>query len=359
MPLFMDIHTVDSEDFSAEDVVKAHMKDLSVQDRFGVRQIKYWVNVQAKTLFCLMEGPDREACNEVHVQSHGQTACNIIEVNDDEFQLFLGEGSRDNTDLAQTLSGEMDTGYRTLMLVQLLDLAGTGNQIGTELISCVNSNCGNVIPFPGDLMASFVHASDALNCSYGVRKIFEQYENRCEYRMALFTGRPVDEVGRELFESTKKRLDHLCMIGNINKTYVDADTLQLSKKENMLSEHNSKYLIILSKTAFNFLEDLFRVIENKQNQTGFKSHDLHSAMGISKSQLYRKLKAITDRSPNQLIQEIKLRNAAQKLNSGAFSVSEVAYDAGFNSPAYFTRAFKSRFGMLPSDYTKLFDRLKS
>ena len=65
MPLYLDIHTVDSDSFSVEDVVKAHMEDLAIQEQFGVTQLKYWVNVEARTLFCLMKGPTIEACNEV------------------------------------------------------------------------------------------------------------------------------------------------------------------------------------------------------------------------------------------------------------------------------------------------------
>ena len=355
MPLFMDIHTVDSEDFSAEDVVKAHMEDLSVQDRFGVRQIKYWVNVPARTLFCLMEGPDKKACNEVHVQSHGQTACNIIEVNDDEFQLFLGGGSKDKTDLAQTESGELDTGYRTLMAVQLLDLTGVGEKVNSELISCISLNRGKIIPLPNDLMASFVNATDALKCSNEIKKILERYEDSCEYRMALLTGRPVDEVGKQLFEHTKKRLERLCMIGNINETYIDSDTLKLALTGTSDSENKLKSSIVLNDTAFLFLEDLFQIIDKKRSQAYFKSDMLHSAMGISKSQLYRKLKSITGRSPNQLIQEMKLRQAAHQLLKGELSVSQIAYNTGFNSPTYFTRTFKSRFGILPTDYAKLFN----
>ena len=51
MPLYMDIDIVDSGAFSVEDVVKAHMKYLARQERFGVFQIKYWLNVETKTLF--------------------------------------------------------------------------------------------------------------------------------------------------------------------------------------------------------------------------------------------------------------------------------------------------------------------
>ena len=68
-------------------------------------------------MFCLTRAPNKEACNEVHKNSHGNTACNIIEVSDDEYNLFLGEGNNVN-DLAYTNSGEIDTGYRIDLLVE-------------------------------------------------------------------------------------------------------------------------------------------------------------------------------------------------------------------------------------------------
>lgn len=350
----MDIHTINSDTFSAEDVIKAHMEDLSVQDRFGVKQVKYWVNVSAKTLFCLMEGPNKESCHAVHEQSHGQTACNIIEVNDDEFHLFLGEGTKDVNDLAQTVSGEIDTGYRTVMAIQLLDLSGVASHITPKLIACIRSSCGTVIPFPGDLMATFVLASDALRCTNELKNILANYNDTCEYRLALLTGRPVDEVGNDLFENTKKRLNQLCMVGNTNEIYIANDTIELAKRDPRHPEPELGSFKILSDEAFHFLEALFTIIKKEWNQKDFKTDTVYSVMGISKSQLYRKLKSLTDISPNQLIQEMRLRHAVRELIKGEFSVSQVAYGAGFNSPTYFTRSFKSRFRVLPMEFKKRF-----
>jgi len=156
MPLFMDIHTVDSDDFTVEDVVKAHMEDLAIQERFGVIQIKYWVNVETKTLFCLMEGPDKDACNMVHKESHGNTACNIIEVSDDEFNLFLGEGKSVN-DLAYTNSGGLDTGYRTILLLSTADFSGQYGHKINEIHRSIEQYQGVVILGPeDDIMVSFL-----------------------------------------------------------------------------------------------------------------------------------------------------------------------------------------------------------
>ena len=54
MPLYMDIHTVDSDEFSAEDVVKAHMEDLAIQDKFGVKQLKYFPNGHVKKEYAVI-----------------------------------------------------------------------------------------------------------------------------------------------------------------------------------------------------------------------------------------------------------------------------------------------------------------
>ncbi|MFV0365079.1 MAG: helix-turn-helix domain-containing protein [Mangrovibacterium sp.] len=67
-----------------------------------------------------------------------------------------------------------------------------------------------------------------------------------------------------------------------------------------------------------------------------------------RSQLYRKLKSLTDYSPNELIRIIRLKAARRMLLKGSTSVSEVAYSAGFSSPSYFTKCFKEFYGESPS-----------
>ena len=232
MPLYMDIHTVDDENFSVEDVVKAHMEDLSVQDRFGVTQIKYWVNQDQKTLFCLMIGPDKKSCNDVHKESHGQTACNIIEVKDDEFNLFLGEGGKDKHDLAQTISGEIDTGYRTLILVNLQGLFDRSNELYAAANKLIEENKGSVITIPDfELMGSFINAGDAIHCANAINNFFSSSAKDLEYSLAIITGRPVDEVGSDMFEDTKRQLKQLCLLGTKDNIYLDHNTESLFIKE--------------------------------------------------------------------------------------------------------------------------------
>jgi AraC-like DNA-binding protein len=72
---------------------------------------------------------------------------------------------------------------------------------------------------------------------------------------------------------------------------------------------------------------------------------------MSRTQLYRKLKAITGLSANEFIRSIRLKRAAQLLEQGRYSVAEVTYEVGFSDLSYFRECFKKMFGVNPSEYT--------
>ncbi|RMD94193.1 MAG: DUF4242 domain-containing protein [Calditrichaeota bacterium] len=83
MPLYMDIHKgVDG--LTAEAVAGAHKKDLEVQEKYGVKYIKYWFNEEDGTVFCLCEAPDKQAAEAVHREAHGLVADEITEVKEGE-----------------------------------------------------------------------------------------------------------------------------------------------------------------------------------------------------------------------------------------------------------------------------------
>ena len=79
MPLFMDIHKK-VEGLTAEAAAEAHVKDLEVQGKYGVKYLHYWLNEAEGTVFCLCEAPNKEAAEAVHREAHGGVADEIIEV---------------------------------------------------------------------------------------------------------------------------------------------------------------------------------------------------------------------------------------------------------------------------------------
>jgi Protein of unknown function (DUF4242) len=76
MPLYMDIHRLDGG-ASIEDVAKAHAADLSVQDNYEVKYLRYWVNEGEGTIFCLVEAPSADAASTVHREAHGLVAAEV------------------------------------------------------------------------------------------------------------------------------------------------------------------------------------------------------------------------------------------------------------------------------------------
>jgi hypothetical protein len=78
MPLFMDEHNLGS--VKAADVAGAHMKDLEVQAKYGVKYQRYWVNEAQGKIYCLVEAPSAEAASAVHREAHGLVAESIHEV---------------------------------------------------------------------------------------------------------------------------------------------------------------------------------------------------------------------------------------------------------------------------------------
>ena len=79
MPLYMDVHTI-ADGVAVADVAKAHEADVSVQGRYDVNYLRYWVNEAEGKIFCLVEAPSADAANDVHREAHGLVADAVYEV---------------------------------------------------------------------------------------------------------------------------------------------------------------------------------------------------------------------------------------------------------------------------------------
>ncbi len=101
-----------------------------------------------------------------------------------------------------------------------------------------------------------------------------------------------------------------------------------------------------------FLGKTIDIIEEHINNFDFDVSKLTDKMALSRVQLFRKLKALTDQSPSEFIRTIRLKRAAQLLDKGFGNIAEVTYQVGFNNLSYFSKCFRELFGMSPSDYAK-------
>jgi AraC-like DNA-binding protein len=101
-----------------------------------------------------------------------------------------------------------------------------------------------------------------------------------------------------------------------------------------------------------FMAKLVAAIEENISDPEFGTVKISREVGVSRTQLYRKMAALTEMTVKEFIRSIRLKRAAQLLVQGELNISEVAYAVGFQQAAYFRKCFKEMYGMTPSEYGK-------
>ena len=99
-----------------------------------------------------------------------------------------------------------------------------------------------------------------------------------------------------------------------------------------------------------FIQNAVKCVEEHISEPEFSVEDLSHELGISRAHFYKKIMALTGKSPLEFIRTIRLQHAAQLLEKSQLTVAEVAYQVGFNNPKYFARYFKDAYHVLPSAY---------
>ena len=97
-----------------------------------------------------------------------------------------------------------------------------------------------------------------------------------------------------------------------------------------------------------FVEKFRTIIQANLGNSELNVETISHEMGISRAQLYRKIKSITGISPNDIVREARMRRADRLLETTDKSVSEIAYEVGFSSPSYFTKCYREFFGRTPN-----------
>src|SRR5216110_3361370 len=229
MPLYMDIHNL-PEGTTAEDVAKAHAKDMETQRKYGVEYHKYWVNEKTGKVFCLVHAPTAEAAECVHREAHGLLAEKIIEVEPDVAEVFLG-GTETNSVGAVLLSGggadDRDPGIRTILFTDVANSTSLTQSLGddaafamlgvhdTIVRDALSASGGREVKHTGDgIMASFISAAGAVRCAIEIQRELDKHaqdnpERPLKVRVGAAAGEPVEQHN-DLFGSTVQLACRLC-----------------------------------------------------------------------------------------------------------------------------------------------------
>jgi class 3 adenylate cyclase len=229
MPLYMDIHNLD-DGTTPEDIAKAHAKDMEVQEKYGVKYSKYWVNESGKKVFCLAHAPNAEAAEQVHREAHGMMPEKIIEVEPDVAEVFL-DGMETNPAGAVIFRGggadARDPGIRTILFTDVANSTTLTQSLGDEAALAIlgvhdtivrdalAALGGREIKHTGDgIMASFVSAAGAVRCAIQIQRELNKHaqmnpKRLLKVRVGAAVGEPVEQ-DNDLFGSTVQLAARLC-----------------------------------------------------------------------------------------------------------------------------------------------------
>lgn len=136
----------------------------------------------------------------------------------------------------------------------------------------------------------------------------------------------------------------------------------LSRIRNLISERQQLQKVLEKKISVEtsaieivsaddkLIQDAIKIVEENLEDTELSVEMLSKELGMSRANLYKRMVALTGRSPVEFIRKIRLQRAAQYLEKSQLTVAEIAYKVGFNSTKYFTKYFKREFNTLPSMY---------
>ncbi|MEJ1238016.1 nickel-binding protein [Chryseolinea sp. T2] len=359
MPIYMDRHDI-SDEITAEHLARMHQADLKIEHLYGCRGMTYWCDEKRKLAFCLVEAPNSKALEDMHIHAHGGYPHKIIEVDASIVETFLGRIE----DPVNTKNTELniidDPAFRTLMAITIEKTPSkkTDKEVLAEAIKQTNRSLeqtitkfqGRIVSHKDDcILASFESVTNAVLCTLESQAIPDTTSQgrHLKMKMGLSAGVPVTDK-KNLFEDTIKMSRYLSEIGRGNIT-VTSEVKDIFEGENF-NRTIDKSIVVLDLNSEKFLKLLMDYFEKEWNNPSLSVEKLSAELGLSKSQANRKLKSLTDKSPNQFIQEIRLQKALVSIKLNNQTISEIAYESGFTSPTYFSRAFKKRFGLSPSEF---------
>jgi AraC-like DNA-binding protein len=361
MPIFMDRHDV-SEAVTAEMVAQLHQADLKIQHKYDCRGLTYWFDDSRKTAFCLVEAPDKQAIKQMHEHAHGEVPHQIIEVDATIVESFLGRIEDPEKAQNTRLNIINDPAFRTIMVLSIehhsfregdpFSIISKLKQVYKEIGGTLKSFEGTIVQQNQDaLLISFRTVSRAVLCALNIQETFntlrKQHQiNFTELSIGMHAGVPVTEK-KSLFEDTiqlARRMSYISRSGIV----ASGEVQQLFESENLGEELNRNHIHVLTPEEESFMNKFMELMEREWQNTEVKVEDFEINMGLSKSKLYREMIRLTGKSPHVFLLHYRLRKSLHLLQGQKGNISEVAFDSGFNSPSYYARCFRKKYGIMPS-----------
>jgi AraC-like DNA-binding protein len=141
-----------------------------------------------------------------------------------------------------------------------------------------------------------------------------------------------------------------------NLSFLEETIKSLLTNRSKLKDHYTGELTVnlksqtVNKPDRKFIHEFMSLVESNIDNEAFTAEDICKSIGISRVQLYRKVKALLDINVNEYIINTRLQKAKYLLQNEELTIGEIAYKVGFSTPAYFSTVFKSKFGVTPKAF---------
>jgi AraC-like DNA-binding protein len=353
----MDFHKI--ENVTVDDVLKAHMADLSIQEKYGVKYHQFWVNQEAGTVFCLTEGPDAKTCELVHQMAHGNVACAITQVETGMYKVLMGESQQVDHGLVKKEGGNIDLGYRNIMVVSVRGVTSATDSKDLQFLQIPHwakqKASDNIKKFKGreikwanddSLIAVFNEASEAVKCSVQIQHdlLSKDQVPKVVFKIGISADQPVTIDG-EFFTKSIKLAHRLCTTAEDNQILASSLVKKLCKEPKPATSQ-FKYL---EAPEEDFVSSLLEIAHRNLANKDFTIEHMCKDIGVSRPQLYRKVTSLTGRAPNDFLRDIRMEKALTLLMQKSGNISQVALEVGYNNPSYFSKCFAEKFGCMPSE----------
>ena len=346
------------EGVNAKHVAEMHQADLKIEHKYNCRGLTYWCDEKRHTAFCLFEAPDKESILDLHDSAHGDVPLRIIEVNDTIVESFLGRIEDPKKSQNEKLNIINDPAFRILMVVKIGKTSyknPTTNllkDLFDKFNTVVSKFDGRIVKQNEDeFLISYISTKNAVHSALEIKKEFNKIDDSSvKLNIGLSAGLPVTK-NEGLFEETIQVADRLCDIAD-EQIVITSEVKDLYESENLNIPVNAKFIRAISHADERFLMELRDFIEKKWRDSTLNVDDFCTNLGYSQSHLYRKMSSIVNKSTNSFIKDFRLGKALKLMNKKDKNISEMAFESGFNSIAYFSKCFKNKYGILPSIYLK-------
>jgi len=219
--MYIDRH--DMPGISPEELAQAHMQDLAAQDQYGVRYHTYWFDPGSGSVFCMAEGPSREAIEAVHIESHGQRASVVIELDPSApLNALFGQIPKEPPGSAYTAPA-----MRAIVFTDICGSVAQTHHLGDEghlrllrehdeiVRTALDAHEGREVKHTGDgIMAAFSSIASAVASAVHVQRALDDRNREADptldVSIGISAGEPVTDDDGDLFGAAVQLAARLC-----------------------------------------------------------------------------------------------------------------------------------------------------